>query len=413
MFGHQELKNLLLVTSLVLMCCGCDTHREYQQIAEQTEHGNDYTKCLYMEYDELKGYGKEISNFERSYIDISKPSAGISVELGYKSIANSSDTFAVEINESGVKKSDKEMSFSIYKLYPADTVTRMAGVNTVDELWNKFGQPYIYTEQGNVSAMLFKDTLLYGTEGDYKTVPIDEQIDTLCVESMQITSDYVYLFETANATSGSMVLAEIPLNGEADVRYISIPFSDMGLPRGKHLILEDNTFIDKDILYFAIDSLSDSNVWIAAYDLKNNRGTNIEVSTDYCGKLFCYKDCIGLMVCGRSKGDTYSADMGIHFYEFNAEKCALTENAEMQIEFPKSAKYIYNLEGYNFYCIEDKLCGIMYNHVDYTRAYVEIDLDSGIISSFIPISNKMKYHGLVGYTVKYNGIAVSQHNCDL
>lgn len=405
--------SLLLAATLALLCCGCDTHREYPQIAEQTEYGNDYTRCLYMEYDELKKYGREISNFERSYIDISKPSENITVELGYVNIANHADSLAVEINENGLSRMDEEVSCTFDEHYPVQALCDMADVTSVDELWKKYGQPYKYTELSGIRAMLFKDTLLFDGAGGSKAVTLDERTRADAVSSMQINGDMIYLFERAlrNAQDHIAVTA-IPVNG-GDVSYTLIPFSDMGLERNYGQIAGNNIFINNGVLFFVIEKYGSD--YIGAYDLESGRGTNIELPSVISGKLFCYNGTIGLMTCSKNKDNDsgYYTDMEVRFFGFDKESFTLTENADMRISLPQDAKYIFNAEGNRFFCVDGRLCGVMYNYIDHSSAYIELDLSGGAVTSFIPFVSKMKYHSRIGYTVKLSGTAVSQHNCDL
>lgn len=396
------------------MFSGCNITKQHTHLLadEYTSLKNDYSEGLYMNFDDFKKYDNTQSNSVCEYYSISNVSDSKSIELCYSNISNFFDIIVLEINEHGIVISDNEVSIDAYKHYPIDIATEMTNTETVDELWGKMGQPYKYIEQNGISAMLFEDSLVLGTEGNYETISLDSNIRATRVKSMQIANDSIYLFEKITHNSQAHIaVTEIKISENPELNYTVIPFTAMGLPEIHGQILEDNIFINNNNLYFSINDYG-RNSWIAAYDLESGKGTNFKIEhVTYDGKLFCYEDCIGLMVSAHNNSG-YNTDIGINFFSFDSEECRLTENTKLYIEFPKDAKYIYGTIGNQFYCIDDKLCGIMHHIDDGSFAYTEIDLSDGTISAFVPFKTKLNSYILYGYTIRNNGTGVSQHNCE-
>ena len=105
--------------------------------------------------------------------------------------------------------------------------------------------------------------------------------------------------------------------------------------------------------------------------------------------------------------------MGIRFFGFDADNLSIWENEEAQVEIARESKYFGGYIEYQFYCVGDRLCGMIKDiNIDTgmstTDAYVEISLPDGAVTTFIPL--KIKKYQYNSYTIRENGIAVSPHN---
>ncbi len=411
MYGLKKTTFILSAGLIALALTSCSGKSQSLPVPDEN---SDYTACLYKEFNDFKGEYPKLSNSALEYYEVCGVPEGRTVELCYVNIADSSDTIAVRINPEGVEVSDVELGASLFGYYPVDTVKEMLSVDETEGIPEHIGtqRPYRYTEYKGTSALLLKDSLVFGTADNYRTVSLDNSVDEARVHSMQITEDCIYLFELIwRDRKSSLAVTSVTLAEEPEQSYTLIPFADIGISefefKGK--IEDGNTFIHNGILYLSVDNYSGTH-WVGAYNLETNKGANVEIR-GYEGKIFCYDGNIGITTA-KANSTGYGTDMSIRFYKFDTEKSELIENNELYIEYPKDAKHIFGLDGNKFYCIGDKLCGVMYN-TSTGFAYAEIDLKTGKVTSMIPFRQTLKYHTLVGYTVLSNGVCVSQHNCDV
>ncbi len=410
MMCWRKILTYILCTSLTtLTLAACNGG---QKKLPESHESSDYTDHLYMDFADFDGKYRKSSNSAWEYYEIGGVPEGRTVELCYVNITDSSDTIGVVISHDGVEVSDTELCAALSGYYPVDTVKEMLGVDEAEDIPEHIGmqRPYRYTEYKGTSALLLKDSLVFGSQDSYHNILLDDRVDEERVHSMQITEDSIYLFELIwSFRKSSIAITRINLTEESEQSYMLIPFADMGIPDFKGKIEDNNTFIHNEMLYLSVDNYGGTH-WVGAYNLETNKGANVEIR-GYEGKIFCYDGNIGITTA-KANSTGYGTDMSIRFYKFDTEKSELIENNELYIEYPKDAKHIFGLDGNKFYCIGDKLCGVMYN-TSTGFAYAEIDLKTGKVTSMIPFRQTLKYHTLVGYTVLSNGVCVSQHNCDV
>lgn len=339
----------------------------------------------------------------------------------------------MDISSSGVDISDEQYIFSFGKHFPVETVLQMSGHSTVNELFSDMGQVQTYAELDDICAFSvnhnnerprFIYTIFYGKPGDVKRADIDlGELEMIPDCSIQLTEHdiYYFAFEYADLENSSIIVAQIPLDG-SEIVMKKILCSELGLPAEKNGGFCENIFVEGGYLFFLGDYILSTNpevikeFCITAYDLVTDK-FDVYKTRDLkgMGKLFRYSDGLGVTTALYDERG-YFSDMGARFLDFDMKNCKLSHNKDILFAQSKDWAYDMGLSARDFYCIGDKLCGVLtYKSNGAMLMYVEIDLKTGEVTTCVPFAKNdcKETHGWVygSVFIRDNGKGVSQHNC--
>lgn len=421
---YGKIKRLLfaaLVTAALLLS-GCAKQAADIPAASNTEQ-TDFSDALYMDFSEFeKLHKKQTTSACTYYMDMSAIPENRTVEIGYRSFDNFDEGKLVELTSDGISVSNDEMMFSASNHFRNRDIIEITNLKSLDEIWETYDQPLWYIEEKGMSVLVFElhdaynadrwyYLVFYGKDGDYKMVEIDKdkKYHTPC--RPQVTDNKIYLFTDAMHSGDSFLVTAIDIDsGETELSVVT--YEDMGLPDKTLIVNSHNIFIDGNLMFlYAADYYSKG--YVALYDLESGKSASIEFKdTVGHGKLFRYGDGLGLTV-SQCINSNYDTTMGIRFFGFDADNLSIWENEEAQVEIARESKYFGGYIEYQFYCVGDRLCGMIKDiNIDTgmstTDAYVEISLPDGVVTTFIPL--KIKKYQYNSYTIRENGVAVSPHN---
>lgn len=417
MFGKKVLLSSLAAAILLLSGCR-DSENNISQ--EAVTGQKNFSDTLFMDFSEFKkSYKKQEDSICSYYMDMGAISESRTVEFGYRSNTNFDNGKLVELTSDNISISDDEIMFSAWNYFKKNDSIEITGLNSIDEIWQQYGQPLWYIEERETAVLVFEVfdpnrsyyTVFYGKNGDYKMLEIDKDKKYSIPFRPQVTDEKIYLFTESMRNDNSLLVTAIDIDDQEAILY-TITYEDMGLPDNTLIIQPHNIFIDGNLMFLYANAYHKTG-YVALYDFESRKGTNVEVKKDGGdGKLFRYGDGLGLMVSECFNSD-YSTTMGIRFWGFDSDNLSIWENEEAYVEIAREAKYFYYIFGHYFYCVGDKLCGMM-SSIDIdtgkseTDVYVEISLPDGAVTTFIPLN--VKDHSIYAYTVRENGVAVSPHN---
>lgn len=339
----------------------------------------------------------------------------------------------LEITANDIKVAEEQYIFSFGKHFPVNIVTAMTGCASVNDLFDKIGQVQTYAELGDFCAFSvnrydkrpnYVDTVYFGTTNDVRSVDIGlGEFSQPPDNSLQITDEYInyFAYDYGDMCDSSIVIAQIPRSG-GEVVTKTIRCANLGLPALLNVNFSENIFIDGDYLFFLSGYVVEtepevvSEFYITTYDLKTDK-FDVYKTRDVkgMGKLFRCSNGLGVTTVLYDK-DGYFSDMGVRFLNLDEKNCKLSFNKD--ILFAQSGNWAYDmgLSARDFYCIGDKLCGVLtYKANGAMFEYVEIDLKNGAVTTCVPFAkndkseNKSWVYGSV--IIRDNGKGVSQHNC--
>lgn len=405
MSGNKIIKSVLLIICFFTFLVGCSAADVNVQ---------EYDSPLLMKFTSFKRECKNQKNSLLNYYSYKcniPNERTIEISLAYV-FASQLPLKSFTITGTEITAEDKEMGYAARNCYPADTMFSITKTQSTDEIAEKFGTPDAYAEYNGISVLLISNTyeyiVFYGNSTEGNMIRIDKEYKIPQNTTLQITDNAIYLFIKPNRDSnfGVSVIKISLENSEVTKQFIT--FEEMNLPEIKGQILVNNIFIDDGIMYFSINDFGSSS-WITAYDFDSGKGNNVKIKCAYDGKLFKYQDGVGMMVSGYDN-DGYNTNMGLRFFGYDAKANEFTEKEDMSVDFPKNVRYFYAIYGAEFYCTNDTLCGILIHINDGSKAYVEISLPNGEITTFIPFKTNNEYYSPFGYIIRENGVAVSPHN---
>ena len=405
------------MAAAALFLSGCAGHKPNTQIYTEQK---DFSDVLYMDFTEFeKQYQRQTASICTYYMDMNAIPEGRTVEIGYRSLDNFDEGKLVELTSDGTGISDDKIMFSAWNHFKTKDSMEITGLNSIDEIWANYNQPLWYIEEKGLSVLVFEIfepersyyTVFYGKNGDYKMVEIDKNKKYSIPCRPQVTDEKIYLFTDAMHSGDSFLVTAIDIDsGETELSVIK--YEDMGLPNKTLIVHPHNIFVDGNLMFLYASDLRTKG-YVVLYDLESGKGTSIEFKdkTGH-GKLFRYGDGLGLTV-SQCINSNYDTTMGIRFFGFDADNLSIWENEEAQVEIARESKYFGGYIEYQFYCVGDRLCGMIKDiNIDTgmstTDAYVEISLPDGAVTTFIPL--KIKKYQYNSYTIRENGVAVSPHN---
>lgn len=342
------------------------------------------------------------------------------------------------LTSNGLEISDESLLYTDGRYFPLETVLAMTGKSTLNEMLLDIGQPRVYEELGDFCAFLIGNpnqtytpsfSIGFGDKSDvvYYGTPEQAYIAEFRYEeeawfrSLQITEDSIYCFMLPyNEVEHSIIVYQIPRNSSEGFTK-QIFYSVIGLPEIFTMKFIENMFVDGDYLFFlghfltSIEPLN-SDFYVLAYNLKTDEFDVYKTfDVDYVGKLFRYKNGLGF-VTSMYDEQGYLTKTGVRFLDFDEVGCELSFKEDLFL--PRSDKWAYDMGIVNelFYCIDNKLCGIMtIKGNSASLVYVEFDLDSnGAVTTCVPFAkfNKEEYKNLVynNFAIRDNGKGVSEHN---
>lgn len=416
---YSKIKKILFaaMAAAALFLSGCAGHKPNTQIYTEQK---DFSDVLYMDFTEFeKQYQRQTASICTYYMDMNAIPEGRTVEIGYRSLDNFDEGKLVELTSDGTGISDDKIMFSAWNHFKTKDSMEITGLNSIDEIWANYNQPLWYIEEKGLSVLVFEIfepersyyTVFYGKNGDYKMVEIDKNKKYSIPCRPQVTDEKIYLFTDAMHSGDSFLVTAIDIDsGETELSVIK--YEDMGLPNKTLIVHPHNIFVDGNLMFLYASDLRTKG-YVVLYDLESGKGTSIEFKdkTGH-GKLFRYGDGLGLTV-SQCINSNYDTTMGIRFFGFDADNLSIWENEEAQVEIARESKYFGGYIEYQFYCVGDRLCGMIKDiNIDTgmstTDAYVEISLPDGAVTTFIPL--KIKKYQYNSYTIRENGVAVSPHN---
>lgn len=415
---YSKIKKFLFVAPVTaaLLLSSCAGHGPDTQIGTEQK---DFSDVMYMDFAEFKKlHKKQTASICSYYMDMSAIPESRTVECGYRSFDNFDEGKLVELMSDGISISNDKIMFSAWNYFKTKDSMEITGLNSIDEIWANYNQPLWYIEEKEMSVLVFEIfepersyyTVFYGKDGDYKMVEIDKDKKYSIPYRPQVTDEKIYLFTEALHNESSFLVTAIDI-GSQEAELSVVKPEDMGLPDKKLIVHPHNIFIDGDVLFVYANYHKTG--YVAMYDFKSGKGTNTDIKSDFgYGKLFRYGSGLGLMVFQCINSD-YGTTMGIRFFDFDTNEPHILENEDAYVDIVTEAKYFYSIFGHYFYCVGDKLCGLM-SDIDIdtgmteTDVYVEISLPDGAVTTFIPL--KVKNHDVYSYTIRENGVAVSPHN---
>lgn len=419
---YGKIKKILFaaMAAAALFLSGCAGHEPDTQIYTEQE---DFSDVLYMDFSEFeKLHQKQTSSACTYYMDMSAIPASRTVDIGYRFFENFDEGKLVELTSDGISIPDDEIMFSASNYFRNRDIMEITNLNSLDKIWETYDQPLWYIEENGMSVLVFElhdaynadrwyYLVFYGKDGDYKMVEIDKDKKYSIPCRPQVTDDKIYLFTEAMRSGDSFLVTAIDIDSR-ETELSVITYEDMGLPDKTLIVHPHNIFVDGNLMFLYASDLRTKG-YVVLYDLESEKGAGIEFKDKGGhGKLFRYGDGLGLTV-SQCINSGYNTTMGIRFFDFDADKLSIWENEEAQVEIARESKYFDGYVGYQFYCVGDRLCGMIKDiNIDTgmstTDAYVEISLPDGVVTTFIPL--KIKKYNFDSYTIRENGVAVSPHN---
>lgn len=429
--------SLLLCFTLFFSLTGCKHADPTFRDTEAYDDKNGYAASLNLDYMSFyRKYGDQSNDILYYVMAQSKLSPEREIKISFEDIYNNylHEGKTIEIKSDGINISDERMIFTFGKHFPVDTLVKMTGSESLDDMWDNKGQPQTYEELGGSCAFSiqnyndpdFAATVYYGDIKHTDSVKLNfgnyyQMFDS--EQSLQITEKNIYYFVYTKSTAGSYILVtQIPRNGE-NVTTKKISYSDLGLPELYNHNFRGNIFVDGDYLFFLgafvttkviTEEPLDHEFYLVAYNLKNDKfDTYCMNDIKHSGKLFRYENGLGL-VTTLYDDNGYLSDSSIRFFDLDMGGCTLSLNRELPLALSSDWSYEFTTDP-EFYCIGDSLCVVMNEKSNGSSfAYVEIDLKSGAVTTFIPFgkNRKRENKGLFfgSLFIYENGEAVSEHN---
>lgn len=422
--------SVLLGFMIIFQLSGCVKKESASVSRDDTAYDEkaDFAASLTLNYDILRKKYPEQKNDIFCYVNAqNKIPEGREIKFCMEDFNNpylhEGKTF--NITASGIEVSDEHMLYTDGRYFPLETVLAMTGKTSLDEVMRDIGQPRVYEELGDFCAFLVENTasdfdvVYYGIPEHTDTVELKN--DDVVIRSLQITEDSIYCFTLPDkGIKQSVTVSRIPRNGgEVDTKKIL--YSDISFPEVFSAKFIENIFVDNDYLFYLAEFVTSveplhSEFYILAYDLKTD-GYDVYKTSDIdnVGKVFRYGSGLGF-VTSMFDEHGYQTKTGIRFLNFDEANCKFSLKEELLLSQSENWSYSMGILSEHFYCIYDKLCGIMsIKDNSASLAYVEIDLANGTVTTCVPFAKiaKKEYKNLFygSFTIRDNGKGVSEHNC--
>ncbi len=431
--GSDEMKKIISVLLgfvLVFQLSGCVKKENDPNFRDDAAYDEKegFAGSLALNYDVLRKKYPELKNDVFCYVNAqNKIPESREVKLCMQDITNSylHEGKTLNITASGIEDSNERMLYTDGRYFPLETVLAMTDKTSLDEVIRDIGQPRVYEELGNLCAFLIENTasdydvVYYGTPEHTSTIEL--RSDGAVLRSLQITEDSIYCFMLLDKDVEQSVTVYRILRNEDEVVTKKILYSNVGFPDFINAKFIENIFVDGDYLFYLAEFVTSSEPLhsefrVLAYDLKTDEydvyGTD---DIDTVGKLFRYKNGLGFVTAMFDERG-YQTKTGVRFLDFDKTTCKLSLRKELLLPKSEYWSYAIGILGEHFYCIDDKLCGIMQIKDNAASlAYVEIELIDGAVTTFVPFAkiakqeNKNLLYG--NFTIRDKGKGVSEHNC--